>query len=189
MHDTQTIQLALTAVAAVALALQTIFMIVLAVIAIRAVKTVRAELDEYRSSAMPIIEKTRDLLEKIAPKIEDTVKDVSEISKSLRTQTADIQTAANELIERTRRQASRVDNMLTAVFDCLERAGTAMSEAVAKPLRQLSGLIASVKAAVETLRDSEGVRSGAQRPAPPPYPDVEHFSGPRTTGPTTPFRP
>ena len=55
-------------------------------------------------------------------------------------QTADVQSAANEIIARVRSQASRLDAMLTHVLDTLERAGNFMADAVNKPMRQLSAI-------------------------------------------------
>jgi len=197
MHDTQNIQLMLTAVAAVALLIQTIFMIVIAVMLMKAIKTGRQELNEYRTAVMPIVDKIKPIVDKVqrvvddlAPKVEEISTQLTVMSKSLREQTADIQVAANDIIDRTRRQASRVDNIVTSVLNRVERVGDFVSDAVAKPMRQMSGLIASVKAAVETLREPETVPPRAPRAVPARYqPDGEHASGPRPTGTATPFRP
>jgi methyl-accepting chemotaxis protein len=205
MHDPQTLQLILTAVAAGALALQTIFMIVLAVIALKAIKTVREEMAEYRSEIIPlidkikpIVDKTREVVDKVAPRVDEITGQLTIISNSLREQTADIQAAANDIIDRTRRQAGRVDSMMTSVLNRVERAGEFVSGAVAKPMRQVSGLIASVKAAVDTLREQP---QPTAPPPPPPAPRVvptrfssegEPLPGSRATGnaaPLTPFRP
>ena len=198
MHDSQTLQLILTAVAAGALALQTIFMIVLAVIAMRAIKKMREEMEHYRSvvapivdKVAPIIDKTREVVDNVAPRVEEVSEQLTTISRSLREQTADIQIAATDIIDRTRRQATRVDSMMTSVLNRVEKAGELVSDAVAKPMRQLSGLIASIRAAVETLRE--------QAPAPPPpvrrvvpstrFKEGEPVPGPRPTGTVTQFHP
>lgn len=151
--------LALVAVGALALIVQTIFLIVLATVARKAVRSLREELEEYRSSIMPIVTKTRDLIERLGPRIEDAAEELSEVTRSLRMQTADIQKTADDILARAQRQASRVDGMLTTVFDGAERAGSFMAEAVHKPMRQISGVIASVKAVVETLLAPEAPAS------------------------------
>ena len=66
-----------------------------------------------------------------------------------------MQSAANEIVARVRRQASRLDTMLSSVLDAVERAGAFMADAVAKPMRQLSAVLASAKAVVESLRSAE----------------------------------
>ena len=198
MHDTQTIQLVLTAVAAGALALQTIFMIVMTVIAMKAMNTVKKELEEYRSVVIPVAEKMKPIVDRVntmvndlAPRIDEIGTQVTAMSKSLREQTAELQLATHEIIDRTRKQANRVDGITTSVLNRVERAGEVMSDAVVKPMRQLSGIIASVKAAVDALREEP-----APAPPAPQAPRVvsTRFSdgeplGPRPTGTATPFRP
>ncbi len=44
--------------------------------------------------------------------------------------------------------------MFTGVLDGVDRAGAYVADAVSKPVRQISGLLASLKAIVESLRNS-----------------------------------
>lgn len=183
--NTQNLLLALVAVGAFALLLQTLFVIALMVMMGRAVKRLKEELGQYRSAIMPLILKTRDLVDRIGPSLEDTANDLTVITRRLREQTAEIRSAANEIIDRTRHQANRVDSMVTSVFDRVERAGVFVSDTVARPMRQLTGIIASVKAAVETFVEPH---SGHHPPAPLSgtlrYSDGESTPEPRTTGTT-----
>lgn len=188
MPETQMLQLILTAVAALALVLQTIFVIAALVVIRRTARSVREEMEDYRSSIMPIIEKTRSVVQNIAPRLEESAKNLTEISKSLRAQTAVIQSATDEIADRVRHQASRVDSMMTAVLDRVERAGTTVSDVVSKSLRQLSGLTASLKAAVEAMREPGSGKPRAAQGSPSRYQESEPFTNPRPTGPPSPFR-
>lgn len=178
--------LAFVAIAALALVVQTIGMIVLMATARKAVKNVREEMAHYRSTLNPLILRTREVVHNVAPKLEDAADQLNAITRTLRTQTADIQVAADEIIDRTRHQVGRVDHMLTIIFDRLERAGVFMSDAVARPMRQFSGVLASIKAVVESLRDPE-----TGHPHPPQgtsrYSDGEQQPGPKAVR-GTPFR-
>jgi len=178
--------LAFVAVAALALVVQTIGMIAVLLVARKAAKNVRDEMEQYRSSLMPLILRAREVVEKVAPKVETAADELAVITTRLREQTADVQEAANDIIARTQRQVGRVDHMLSSIFDRVERAGTFVSDAVAKPMRQLSGVIASIKAVVDTLRDPEGGHTvhDAYR-----YPDTEPVAPPRPTGASTNMRP
>jgi uncharacterized protein YoxC len=165
MHnlDNQTIQLALVAAVALALLIQAIVLLA-ALIALRKLaKSIRQEIEDLRTAVMPIIENirpvietTRSLLVRVAPKIEETTADLAAISHSLRKQVADLQVAGDEIVGRARSQASRVDHMFSNVLDVVERAGTFMSETVTKPMRQVSALLASAKAVMESLRSTNG---------------------------------
>ena len=164
--DNRTIELALIVVVSLAMLIQAI-MLVAAFIALRKLaKSIREEIEDLRSSAMPIIDQTRDLVTRIAPKIQETTADLAVLTRALRDQTADVQAAADEIIARARRQASRVDTMLTNVLDAVDRAGAFMAETVAKPMRQLSAFLASAKAVVESLRNAE-VAPRAEAPRTP----------------------
>lgn len=178
--------LAFVAIAAVALAVQTIGLIAVLLVARKAAKNVRDEMEEYRSSLMPLIQRAREVVQNVAPKVEAAADELSAITTRLREQTADVQVAATDIIERTQRQVGRVDHILSSIFDRVERAGTFVSDAVARPMRQLSGVIASVKAVVDTLRDPEGGHAvhDAYR-----YPDAEPAAPPRPAGTGTNLRP
>lgn len=162
--DNQTIQLALVAAVALAMLIQAIVLLA-ALIALRKLaRNLQEQVEDIRSSVMPVIENTRDLFARLAPKIEETTSDLVVLTRALRDQTADVQAAADEIISRARRQASRVDTMLSSVLDAVDRAGVFMADTVAKPMRQLSAFLASAKAVVESLRSSDGAsRADANR--------------------------
>jgi len=141
-------------------------------VARKTINKLQGELNETRAKVMglmdkaePIIENTREFLVRATPKIEAAIADVTEVTQKMRAESKDVQVAANELIERARRQGARVDTMMTKTFDTVERAASFMTHAVAKPMRQLSAVMASAKAVVETLRNGQTdghVRPGIQ---------------------------
>jgi hypothetical protein len=154
--DNQNIQLALVATVVVAMLIQAIVLFA-ALIALRKLaKSIRQEMEELRSKVMPVIDNTRILLARVAPKIEQTTSDLAVLTRALRDQTADIQAAADEIIGRAQHQARRVDGMLSNVLDTVDRAGSFMADTVAKPMRQLSAFLASAKAVIESLRSTQG---------------------------------
>jgi uncharacterized protein YoxC len=162
--DIQTIQLALIALVALAMLIQAIVLLAAFMAMRKAARSVNEKLEELRSSLVPLLDKTRALVTRLTPKIEETAEDLAALTHSLRVQTSDVQYAANEIIARVRSQASRLDALLSNVLDAVERAGSFMADAVNKPLRQLSAILASVKAAVESLRDyAPSPRSQANR--------------------------
>lgn len=163
MHhlDYPTIELVLIAAVAVAMLFQSVILIVLFTVMRKAVRSASEQIESLRSSVTPLIENSHSLLTRIGPKIEKTTDDVAAIAHALRMQTGDVQSAANDIIARVRTQASRLDTLMTDLLDTVDRAGGYLSDAVAKPMRQLSAILASIRAAVETLRsDIPGPRSG-----------------------------
>lgn len=153
--DNQTIELAFIGIAALALILQTIFVIVLVSAIRKAASSTLEELENLRSSVMPIIYNTREVVARVAPKIEEAADDLAALTHSLRVQTGDVQSAATEIIGRAQRVAGRVDEMASSVLDSVERAAEFVTGTVAKPVRQASGILASIRAIVESLRTAE----------------------------------
>jgi archaellin len=159
--DNQTIELALFALVALAMVVQA-FVLLAAFFAMRkAAQSMRDKLEEVSSSVMPIlasvtpiVETSRNLITKLAPRIDATSADVAAIAHSLRAQTVDLQSAANEMVGRARAQANRLDSMLSNVFDAMDRAGGFVADCINKPMRQLNALLSSAKAAIESFRSS-----------------------------------
>lgn len=156
--DNQTVQLVLVALVALAMLVQA-FVLLAAFIAMRkAARSMDQKIEAFRSSVTPLIDNTRSLVTRLTPKVEQTADDLAAITKSLRVQVADVQTAADEIIARARVQGNRLDSMFSHVLDTLDRTGHFVSDAVNKPMRQFSAILASVKAVIESLR------SGAPQP-------------------------
>jgi methyl-accepting chemotaxis protein len=152
--DSQTIQLAIVAVVALAVLLQAFVLLAIYFAIRKAARSLREDVDNLRSSVMPIVDRTRDLVNHVAPRFEAAADDLADMTRGLRVQTADVQAAAGEVVERMRRQASRVDAMMSGVLDTIDRVAGFMTDAVSKPIRQISGLLASAKAIIESLRES-----------------------------------
>ena len=164
--DPQVVQLVFAGVAALALLLQAIVLVAVFFATRKALKTVREDIEDVRSTVMPFINDARQTFERVAPRIEEATADVAALTHSLRTQSDDLKNASSEIIERARRQASRVDSMATGVLDAAERAGAFVNDAITRPMRQLSGILASIKAVVDTLRAPDPVARPRSNPKP-----------------------
>jgi hypothetical protein len=152
--DHQTLELVLLVLVAVAMLVQALVLLAAFLTMRKAAKSMNDRIEEVRISVMPILETSRDLITKLAPRIDSASEDLVSITHSIRAQTADLQTAANEMVGRARSQANRLDSILTNFFDAMDRAGGFVADCINKPMRQLSALLASAKAVVESLRSS-----------------------------------
>jgi hypothetical protein len=150
--DSQTVQLIIVAAVAVTMLLQSIVLLAILSILRKSAQGMRQDIEELRTSVVPVIENVREFMTHTGPKIEAAVVDIAAMSHNLRRQTADVQVAANGILDRINNQSIRMDSMLTSIFDGVERATGFMSETVSKPMRQVAGLLASAKAVVESLR-------------------------------------
>src|SRR5580658_6167939 len=152
------IELACIGVGALALLMQAIILLGIFLGMRKATKSLREEIEDMRSSVMPVVDDTRELitrLSRLTPKLESTVTDAAELTRSLRAQAADVEVSVEDILERVRKQTSRVDTMFTGTLDTVERATVFVTETIAKPVRQISGLLAGLKAIIESLRSAE----------------------------------
>lgn len=156
--DDQSIELALFALVALAMLVQAIVMFAAFIVFRKAAASTDEKIEQFRSSVTPLIDNARALLARLTPRIEQTADDLSAITHSLRVQSAEIESTTSVLVARARVHAIRLDGMLTHVLDTLDRTGNFVSDAVNKPMRQFSAILASVKAVIESLR------SGVPRP-------------------------
>lgn len=168
--DHETIELACIGVGALALLLQTIILLALYRGVSKTTKSMSEQIEDLRSSVMPVLDSTRVLVDstreivdstralsaRLTPKLEAAVNDVAEMARVMRDQAADVEAVAGDVLERVRKQTGRIDAMFSGTLDAVDKASAFVTEVVGKPVRQLSGLLASVKAIVESLRGSDG---------------------------------
>lgn len=153
-----TIELACIALGALALLIQSIVLLAIFLGMGKATKKMQEEIEDIRSSVMPVVKDTRELVEsaralfiRLSPKVESTVTDVAEMTRNFRAQAADVEVSVEEILGKARKQAGRIDSMVSGTLDAVDKAAVFVTDAVGKPVRQLSGLLAGLKAAVETL--------------------------------------
>jgi signal transduction histidine kinase len=156
--NNETLLVIFVALTGVALLIQAIVMLVAFLTIRKTVVSLQSDVHEMRASAMPIIEKSRDTLEKLAPKIESVSTDITEVVRTLREQTQQFQIVAGDVLDRVHRQTSRVDNMFTGVVDGVEHASNVVVDTVSRPVRQVTAFLAGAKAFLGVL--ATGRRSG-----------------------------
>jgi methyl-accepting chemotaxis protein len=164
-----TILMVFVALTAIALLVQAIILVAVFFAGKKAFDSLRGEFEELRTSALPVLNISRQFFERLGPDIgpvtSDVIKtaanlktitsDMAELTTKVRTQVEDVQTSANEALERIKQQAARVDIMVTNLLDAADRVTGFLENAVSVPVRQFAGVLAAVKAIVETLRHAE----------------------------------
>jgi hypothetical protein len=163
--DNDTILLAFVGVTALAIVMQTIILLAVFVAVRKAARAVKEEAEDLRSAMMPIIYNSRDLYARVAPRIESTVDDLAEIAHGLRVQTEAVESSAILIMDKLHRQTNRLDLMFTTVLDAVDRAGGFVAETVSRPVRQVSGLLSSIRAIIESLRSPSSEPRAVHEPS------------------------
>jgi len=157
--DSQTIQLIIIAIAGAAVVMQAIVLVAILVSLKKTASSVQAQIEGLRTALLPLILNSREFFTnstefftRVAPTIEATTIDVSEIVHGFRIRGAELESSASNALARLNQQMMRMDAMLTEFLDSVERFSGFMVETVDKPARQLAGMLAAAKAVVEALR-------------------------------------
>jgi uncharacterized protein YoxC len=106
----------------------------------------------FLTTGQEVVESIRGLVTKLDPHVHSAAAELDAISKDLHAQATRLQASVDDIAQRAHRHAERVDGMTTSFLDKVDRAGTVVNQAVDVPIRQASGVIAAIKAVVETLR-------------------------------------
>ena len=132
----------------------------------KAVQTAKEQSEEYRAKLTPILDdggkllttakdlvaSTQELLQSLKPRVETAVGELAGMTQDLHDQVNRLQISVDEVAQKARYQADRVDSMTTSFLNGLDRFGTFLNEAVHAPIRQVNGFVAAAKAVVDTLR-------------------------------------
>jgi uncharacterized protein YoxC len=106
----------------------------------------------------PILDRTNELLRDLGPKIHTVSTNVEQISYTVRAKVDELGATVSELNQtvqeingRTRVQVSRVDGMVTDALVATEEISHSVQQSIKVPVRQIAGVIAGLKAGLETL--------------------------------------
>ncbi len=157
--------LAFVAFTGLAVLLQAMILLAIFIAVRKAAQQVQTQVEDLRTSIMPVLTESREFLERVGPKLDSVATDLAELAHVLRAQSVDLQATTTEMLEKVRHQTSRLDAIFTGVLDTVDRASGVVSQTVRIPLRQLSAIAASIKAVVSTLRNGKPAPAPTHSPA------------------------
>jgi hypothetical protein len=144
--DHETLLLIFVGLTGFALLVQAIVLLAFFLTIRKTVVAVQADVQELRTGIVPVLTKSRELMEHLGPRVESIATDLAEMAHTLRKQGAEFQASTDEILGRVNRQAGRLDLMFTNVVDGVEHAGNVVVNSVGGPVRQISAIIASARA-------------------------------------------
>jgi methyl-accepting chemotaxis protein len=141
-------------------AISTLCILIMAVVAFvvyRVISALKLKVDGVLKRAEPIIDKVQQIAADAAPKlsvigtrateIAANAKDISDVAKDQAHRWADV---GRDLADRTKVQVARVDAAVDETVDQVHHAGDNVKAAVLKPVREASGVLAGIRAAILT---------------------------------------
>ncbi len=160
--NTQTILIVFVGLTGAAVVLQAFVLLGILISLRKTAKSMVEITDDLRSTIMPMVQSTRELLERITPQVITVTDGLSEVTQTMRKEAAGVSFSAAEIMNRVSLQTKRLDAMLTTGLNTVERMGAVVESTVAMPVRQVNGILAAVRAVVDTYRSVEPSRRSSQ---------------------------
>ena len=149
----------------------------------KAVQTAKEQSEEYRAKLTPIIDNgsqliatgkellasTQALVDGIRPQVQTATTELANLTHDVRSQVNQLQASVDEVAQKARHQADRVDGMTTSFLNGVDRFGAFVNEAAHVPIRQVNGVVAAARAVIDSLRST-----APPRPRPRPAASSVH---------------
>ena len=136
-------------IAAVAIVIQACILIAMYLAMRKSTARMEALANEVKAKVIPTAEMVQTTLTDLRPKIQAIAENISHSSTIIRGQMERMDATLNDVIDRTRLQVIRADEMLGRTLDKVEETTDAVHRTVTSPVRKLSGVMAGVSAGVE----------------------------------------
>jgi len=158
---------------AAAMVAQAIGLIGSAIFASKMLKKVDHLSDSFDQKTTPVMNKAVALMDDLGPKIRAVSTNVEQISYTMREKCdeigetlSQINRTVGEANVKTRIQVARVDGIVTEALIATEEVSRVVQDGIRTPVRQIAGVIAGFKAALDTLakRSPFGKGKGYESP-------------------------
>lgn len=106
---------------------------------------------EVHAKAMPTLDAAQGLIVSTRPKVETIVDNLAATSTTLRGQVERIDATLDDVLDRTRLQVIRADELVTRTMDKVEETTEVVQRSVISPVRVASGFIQGLTAGLSTL--------------------------------------
>lgn len=138
-------------VAAVAIVAQTGILVALYAAFKKSSTRVEALASEVHAKAIPTLDAAQGLIVSTRPKVETIVDNLASASTTLRSQVERIDATLDDVIDRTRLQVIRADELVTSTMDKVEETTEIIQRSVISPVRMASGFLHGLSAGLSTL--------------------------------------
>ena len=140
---------AFVGVTAGAVVLQALILVALYLAVRKTSARIEALAGEVKTRALPTIEQANSLMVDLRPKIETMTSNLTDTSNVVRAQMNRIDATMGDVLDRTRLQVIRADELLSKTMDRVEETTDMVHKTVISPVRQVSGLIQGLSAGME----------------------------------------
>jgi ABC-type transporter Mla subunit MlaD len=123
--------------------------------------------EELQKRTLPVLDATNAMLQTAKPQIETIVSNLAEASVMLKDQVSRIDQTVTDVVDRTRLQVVRADELVSRTMDKVETTTDFVQHTVISPVRQVAGILQAVTTGMNVLfgkqRQSRGNSHGVPR--------------------------
>jgi ElaB/YqjD/DUF883 family membrane-anchored ribosome-binding protein len=142
---------AFVVVTALAVVLQAAVLMAMAIGARKTQEHAMAMVEELRSTVLPILAITKDLLEDSAPRVKQITANLEHTSQRLSQQSDHLSVVVDDALRRTQRHVQHADMIVTETLDSVDDARSAVTQMVAQPLRWATAVANGLRVGVESF--------------------------------------
>jgi len=107
--------------------------------------------DTVEQKVLPAVSAVNTFITETGPKVQSIVNDVAESTSLVKQQVERLNITMNDVLDRTRLQVIRADEIVTRTMDRVEETTEIVHHVVLSPVRQLSAILTGVMAGVGDL--------------------------------------
>lgn len=149
MDNINTWLVAFTAVTSAAVVIQAGILIGMYLAVRKTGEKVESLATEIKTKVLPTADTVQSMLVDLRPKIETIVGNTSESSTLVKAQLGRVDATVNDILDRTRLQVIRADELLNNTMDKVEETTEMVHRTVVSPVRQLAGVVQGLSAGLE----------------------------------------
>jgi len=142
----------------------------------RSASRMEALATEVKTKVLPTVEQAQAMLTEMRPKLQVIAENLAQATTALTAQVKRVDATVSDVIDRSRLQIIRADELLTRTMDRVEQTSDMVHKTVISPVRQVSGLMQGLTVGLEFLfRNRGGRKNGGSRQERRPVPQDEMF--------------
>jgi methyl-accepting chemotaxis protein len=156
--DNLNILIAFTAVTAAAVVIQAGMLVGMYLAVRKTGAKVELLAAEVKTKVLPTADLAQSMMIDLRPKIETMVGNVSESTTLVKAQLGRVDATVNDVLDRTRLQVIRADELLSSTMDKVEETTEMVHHTVVSPIRQLAGVVQGVSVGLEYFLGAKRTR-------------------------------
>src|ERR1700722_13801500 len=99
---------------------------------------------EVKTKVMPSVEQAQEMMTEMRPKLGVIMDNLQDTSTLVCSQIQRVDATVNDVVDRTRLQVIRADELFTRTLDRVEQTSEIVQKTVVSPVRQISGLMQGI---------------------------------------------